>query len=53
MSAKEANVSLAAASVFAATANASASRRVVEASRKLGWRRNLLVNGMQTGRTSA
>jgi LacI family transcriptional regulator, galactose operon repressor len=26
-------------------------RRVLEASRQLGWRRNLLVNGMQTGRT--
>ncbi len=26
--------------------------RVVEAARKLGWRRNLLVNGMQTGRTN-
>jgi LacI family transcriptional regulator len=24
---------------------------VIEASRQLGWRRNLLVNGMQTGRT--
>ena len=26
-------------------------RRILEASRQLGWRRNLLVNGMQTGRT--
>lgn len=26
-------------------------RRVLEASRQLGWRRNLLVSGMQTGRT--
>src|SRR3972149_3631280 len=26
-------------------------RRVLEASKQLGWRRNLLVNGMQTGRT--
>lgn len=26
-------------------------RRVLEASQRLGWRRNLLVNGMQTGRT--
>lgn len=26
-------------------------QRVVAASRKLGWRRNLLVSGMQTGRT--
>src|SRR5262245_44508292 len=26
-------------------------RRVLEASRQLGWRRNLLVNGMQTGKT--
>jgi LacI family transcriptional regulator len=26
-------------------------RRVTEAAEKLGWRRNLLVNGMQTGRT--
>ena len=26
-------------------------RRVLEAARKLGWRRNLLVNGIQTGRT--
>ena len=25
--------------------------RVIEASKKLGWRRNLLVDGMQTGRT--
>ena len=25
--------------------------RVLEAARELGWRRNLLVNGMQTGRT--
>src|SRR4029079_3903219 len=25
--------------------------RVLEAARQLGWRRNLLVNGMQTGRT--
>lgn len=28
-------------------------RRVIEASRQLGWRRNLLVNGMQTGRTQS
>ncbi|QDT68866.1 Ribose operon repressor [Planctomycetes bacterium MalM25] len=27
-------------------------RRVVEASEKLGWRRNLLVSGIQTGRTN-
>jgi LacI family transcriptional regulator len=27
-------------------------RRVREASQKLGWRRNLLVSGMQTGKTS-
>jgi LacI family transcriptional regulator len=27
-------------------------RRVVETARRLGWRRNLLVNGMQTGRTN-
>lgn len=26
-------------------------RRVLDASRQLGWRRNLLVNGMQTGKT--
>lgn len=26
-------------------------QRVLEVSRQLGWRRNLLVNGMQTGRT--
>jgi LacI family transcriptional regulator len=26
-------------------------QRVLEAARKLGWRRNLLVNGIQTGRT--
>jgi LacI family transcriptional regulator len=26
-------------------------RRVIEASQRLGWRRNLLVNGMQTGHT--
>jgi LacI family transcriptional regulator len=53
--AKEANVSLAAASRILRgdreRFGEDTCRRVVEASRKLGWRRNLLVNGMQTGRT--
>jgi LacI family transcriptional regulator len=53
--AKEANVSLAAASRILRgdreRFGEETCRRVVEASRKLGWRRNLLVNGMQTGRT--
>ena len=26
-------------------------RRVLDVAQRLGWRRNLLVNGMQTGRT--
>ena len=53
--AKEANVSLAAASRILRgdqeRFGEETCRRVLEASRKLGWRRNLLVNGMQTGRT--
>jgi LacI family transcriptional regulator len=53
--AKEANVSLAAASRILRgdreRFGEETCRRVIEASRKLGWRRNLLVNGMQTGRT--
>jgi LacI family transcriptional regulator len=53
--AKEANVSLAAASRILRgdreRFGEDTCRRVLEASRKLGWRRNLLVNGMQTGRT--
>jgi LacI family transcriptional regulator len=53
--AKEANVSLAAASRILRgdreRFGEDTCRRVIEASRKLGWRRNLLVNGMQTGRT--
>ena len=53
--AKAANVSLAAASRILRgdreRFGEETCRRVVEASRQLGWRRNLLVNGMQTGRT--
>src|SRR3990170_4048693 len=53
--AKAANVSLAAASRILRGDRErfgdETCRRVLEASRKLGWRRNLLVNGMQTGRT--
>ncbi len=53
--AKEANVSLAAASRILRgdkeRFGEETCRRVLEASQKLGWRRNLLVNGMQTGRT--
>lgn len=53
--AKAANVSLAAASRILrgdrARFGEDTCRRVLEASRQLGWRRNLLVNGMQTGRT--
>ena len=53
--AKAANVSLAAASRILRgdkeRFGEETCRRVLEASRKLGWRRNLLVNGMQTGRT--
>jgi LacI family transcriptional regulator len=53
--AKAANVSLAAASRILRgdreRFGEETCRRVIEASRKLGWRRNLLVNGMQTGRT--
>ena len=53
--AKAANVSLAAASRILRgdkeRFGEETCRRVLEASRELGWRRNLLVNGMQTGRT--
>lgn len=53
--AKAANVSLAAASRILrgdrARFGEDTCRRVLEASQQLGWRRNLLVNGMQTGRT--
>jgi LacI family transcriptional regulator len=53
--AKAANVSLAAASRILRgdreRFGEETCRRVIEASRRLGWRRNLLVNGMQTGRT--
>jgi len=53
--AKAANVSLAAASRILRgdreRFGEDTCRRVLEASRQLGWRRNLLVNGMQTGRT--
>jgi LacI family transcriptional regulator len=53
--AKAANVSLAAASRILRgdreRFGEDTCRRVIEASRQLGWRRNLLVNGMQTGRT--
>src|SRR5262245_22112746 len=54
--AKAANVSLAAASRILRgdreRFGEETCRRVLEASRELGWRRNLLVNGMQTGHTS-
>ncbi|HVT29632.1 MAG TPA: LacI family DNA-binding transcriptional regulator [Lacipirellulaceae bacterium] len=53
--AKAANVSLAAASRILrgdqGRFGEETCRRVLEASRQLGWRRNLLVNGMQTGHT--
>src|SRR3954471_7675336 len=53
--AKAANVSLAAASRILRgdreRFGEETCRRVLEASRQLGWRRNLLVNRMQTGRT--
>jgi LacI family transcriptional regulator len=53
--AKAANVSLAAASRILRGDRErfgdDTCQRVLEASRQLGWRRNLLVNGMQTGRT--
>lgn len=53
--AKEANVSISAASRILRGERdrfgKETCERVLEASRKLGWRRNLLVNGMQTGRT--
>src|SRR6187455_1401560 len=53
--AKAANVSLAAASRILRgdkeRFGEETCRRVLEAARELGWRRNLLVNGMQTGRT--
>ncbi len=53
--AKAANVSLAAASRILRgdreRFGEETCRRVIEASQQLGWRRNLLVNGMQTGRT--
>jgi LacI family transcriptional regulator len=54
--AKAANVSLAAASRILrgdkAPFGEETCRRVLEASRQLGWRRNLLVSGMQTGHTN-
>src|SRR3989304_4755930 len=54
--AKAANVSLAAASRILRgdrqRFGEETCQRVLEASRQLGWRRNLLVNGMQTGRTN-
>ncbi len=53
--AKAANVSLAAASRILRgdreRFGEETCQRVIDASRQLGWRRNLLVNGMQTGRT--
>jgi LacI family transcriptional regulator len=53
--AKAANVSLAAASRILRgdreRFGEETCRRVIEASQQLGWRRNLLVNGMQTGKT--
>ncbi|MCI0334038.1 MAG: LacI family transcriptional regulator [Planctomycetes bacterium] len=53
--AKAANVSLAAASRILRgdreQFGEETCQRVLETSRQLGWRRNLLVNGMQTGRT--
>ena len=53
--AKAANVSLAAASRILRgdkeRFGEETCRRVLEASQRLGWRRNLLVNGMQTGHT--
>jgi LacI family transcriptional regulator len=53
--AKAANVSLAAASRILRGDRErfgdETCRRVLEASQRLGWRRNLLVNGMQTGKT--
>ena len=53
--AKAANVSLAAASRILRGDRErfgdETCRRVLEASQALGWRRNLLVNGMQTGKT--
>lgn len=53
--AKEAKVSLAAASRIlrgdSEQFGDETCRRVIDASRRLGWRRNLLVNGMQTGHT--
>jgi LacI family transcriptional regulator, galactose operon repressor len=55
--AKAANVSLAAASRILRGDHKrfgeETCRRVIEASQQLGWRRNLLVNGMQTGRTQS
>lgn len=53
--AEAANVSLSAASRILRGEQerfgAETCQRVLEAARKLGWRRNLLVNGIQTGRT--
>lgn len=53
--AEAANVSVSAASKILrgdrSRFGADTCRRVVEASEKLGWRRNLLVSGIQTGRT--
>lgn len=55
--AKEANVSLAAASRILRGDREGfgeeTCRRVIKASQHLGWRRNLLVNGMQTGHTQS
>jgi LacI family transcriptional regulator len=53
--AREADVSLTAASIILRDGkgrfNKQTRERVLAAARKLGWRRNLLVSGMQTGRT--
>ncbi|MBW8002793.1 MAG: LacI family transcriptional regulator [Planctomycetes bacterium] len=55
--AKEANVSLTAASIILRNGKGrfpqQTRQRVLDAAQKLGWRRNLLVNGMQTGKTRA
>ena len=53
--AKEAKVSLTAASIILRNGKGRFQKetreRVLDVARKLGWRRNLLVNGMQTGQT--
>lgn len=53
--AKEANVSMATASIILRNAdgrfNADTKKRVFEAAKKLGWRQNLLVQSIQTGKT--